>query len=305
MSSNRWISPALQGLLDELSTSPSSVLFGRGAALAEADQRRLATPERAPERWSGRETGLLTIEREILRAHREEVGHLVRQVSFALTRRLPGLVERLDPQLDRAAQARALPRETLEQTRRDLALLDHPPGVARLAQAIHLDLQSPHDALALLRQAQRIAPHASTLQHVAYWSLVTRRVVDCRQAIASSQDFALSEHQRYSIHLVQAATDLELGQFSSAGAQYLRLFKTNGLVVLALDAWYCFKRAGEDAIAAMAASAASQEFASLHHDGELQEIRTLLGSWGPAAIELLRSSPESAAFVELVEEDRQ
>lgn len=237
MSSNRWISPALQGLLDELSTSPSSVLFGRGAALAEADQRRLATPERAPERWSGRETGLLTIEREILRAHREEVGHLVRQVSFALTRRLPGLVERLDPQLDRAAQARALPRETLEQTRRDLALLHHPPGVARLAQAIHLDLQSPHDALALLRQAQRIAPHASTQQHLSFWYAFNGDNSRAVEAALAAIDASINEHDRTLGLIAAAFAWFKQGSYRYASRSYFDAYLHNESAFLLASAW--------------------------------------------------------------------
>jgi tetratricopeptide (TPR) repeat protein len=241
MSRNRWISPALQGLLDELASSPSSVLFGRGASLAPGAQTKLASAHRAPERWSGRETGLLAVERELLRAHREEVGHLVRQVSFALTRRLPGLVERLDPQLDRAAQARALPRETLQQTQRELARLDpdQPRGVARLAQAVQLDLQDPRDAIALLRQAQRIAPHASTLQHIAFWSGQLGNLRDCIAAAIQAISFCSSGPQFIGAHISAGFASFELGAFSQAAEYYSRAYSVDGSVHLLATSWLC------------------------------------------------------------------
>jgi tetratricopeptide (TPR) repeat protein len=241
MSRNRWISPALQGLLDELASSPSSVLFGRGAALAPGAQTKLASAHRAPERWNGRETGLLAIERELLRAHREEVGHLVRQVSFALTRRLPGLVERLDPQLDRAAQARALPRETLQQTQRELARLDpdQPRSVARLAQAVQLDLQDPRDAIALLRQAQRIAPHASTLQHTAFWNGQLGNLQDCLGAAIQAISFCSAGPEFVAAQISAGFASFELGAFSRAAEHYSRAHSVDGSVHLLATSWLC------------------------------------------------------------------
>lgn len=241
MSRNRWISPALQGLLDELASSPSSVLFGRGAALAPGAQTKLASAHRAPERWNGRETGLLAIERELLRAHREEVGHLVRQVSFALTRRLPGLVERLDPQLDRAAQARALPRETLQQTQRELARLDpdQPRSVARLAQAVQLDLQDPRDAIALLRQAQRIAPHAMNLQHLAFWQTSTGQFAHGFSNAVASLDFAAAGSQEVAGQISAGYSSFHLGDFVSASRYYFAAHRTDGSVHLLATSWIC------------------------------------------------------------------
>jgi tetratricopeptide (TPR) repeat protein len=264
MSRNRWISPALQGLLDELASSPSSVLFGRGAALAPGAQTKLASAHRAPERWSGRETGLLAIERELLRAHREEVGHLVRQVSFALTRRLPGLVERLDPQLDRAAQARALPRETLQQTQRELARLDpdQPRGVARLAQAVQLDLQDPRDAIALLRQAQRIAPHAMNLQHLAFWHCHLgeheRGLFDALNciAVASSGDHAAAGN-------VSAGLASYLrGAFSIASDHYQAAYDLSGSAHTLATAWLCDLMSGSQT-----AESKASELIAMQSDG--------------------------------------
>jgi tetratricopeptide (TPR) repeat protein len=239
MSRNRWISPALQGLLDELASSPSSVLFGRGASLAPGAQTKLASAHRAPERWSGRETGLLAVERELLRAHREEVGHLVRQVSFALTRRLPGLVERLDPQLDRAAQARALPRETLQQTQRELARLDpdQPRGVARLAQAVQLDLQDPRDAIALLRQAQRIAPHASTLQHLALWTTHTGRFQEALHIAIMAVEFAMDDAQLAASNTTAGFASFALGNYFLATKCYDAAYLSQPSVHLLAGSW--------------------------------------------------------------------
>jgi hypothetical protein len=239
--STRWMSPALQGLLEELSHNPDSVLFGTAAGLGPAAQHRLPSSQRVPEHWSGSEPNLKLVEREILRVHREEVGHLVRQLSFALTRRRPGLVQCLEPGLDRLARARALPREDLAAARRELgAPSSNDPlflPAARLAQATSLDLESPSEAIRLLRQAQRLAPHAWNLQHAAFWMAEIGNFLEANQLGHRANIFAQGEEIAYPCLLIQARSAFALGEHHLAFERYFGLAESRGNPQLFLDAW--------------------------------------------------------------------
>jgi hypothetical protein len=240
--STRWISPTLQGLLDELSQSPASVLFGRAAGLSSRAQQRLPSTKRTPPFWRGSEPGLTGLEREILRTHREEVGHLIRQLSFALTRRRPDLLRRLEPGLDRIASARALPRDQVHALRRDLANPDsHQPFLlpaARLAQAAHSDLESPEEAIHLLRQAQRLAPHAMNLQHVAWWCSVSGQTkIALGSAIRSEELTVPGTDQHYAAALVRAHIEFQQGAFELSAKRYFDLFGLYGGVELLAIGW--------------------------------------------------------------------
>jgi hypothetical protein len=240
--STRWISPTLQGLLEELSQSPNSVLFGRPAGQSDRAQQLLPSTKRTPPYWRGTEPGLTGLEREILRAHRDEVGHLIRQLSFALTRRRPDLLRRIDPGLDRIASARALPRDQIQALRRDLANPDaHQPYLlpaARLAQAATTDLETPAEAIHLLRQAQRLAPHAMNLQHVALWASVSGQSQLALSASIRAENLTTAgTGQHYAATLVRANVEYQQGSFSSSSDRYLNLFELNGSIDMLASSW--------------------------------------------------------------------
>lgn len=248
--STRWISPTLQGLLEELSQSPNSVLFGRAAGQSDRAQQRLPSTKRTPPYWRGTEPGLTGLEREILRAHRDEVGHLIRQLSFALTRRRPDLLRRLEPGLDRIASARALPRDQIQALRRDLANPDaHQPYLlpaARLAQAATTDLETPAEAIHLLRQAQRLAPHAMNLQHVAWWCCVSGQTKIALGSAIRSEDLTTpGTDQHLAASMVRAHVEFQRGAFGHSAERYFNLFELNGGVDLLANSWVASTAARE------------------------------------------------------------
>jgi tetratricopeptide (TPR) repeat protein len=220
------------------------MLFGRAAAAAPEDPGA-----RAPAVWTGKEPGLTGAEQELLRGYREELALLIRQLSFALTRRLPGVAAGLDPRVDSQARAQALSQEELagrrlaatELSERDQWL----PGAARLLRALEHELELPKEAVDLLRQAQRLAPHPMNLQHQAFWLERLCAYDEARQAAVAGLRLCRDPLWQASLSLILGRIDFASGRYLSAARWYDEANQREPSSALALSAWHCAQRAGD------------------------------------------------------------
>jgi tetratricopeptide (TPR) repeat protein len=252
---SRSISPALEQLLAELAQRPDSMLFGRAAA---ASTERLESS--APRLWTGKEPGLTAAEQELLRGYREELSGLIRQLSFGLTRSLPGVSALLDPRLDAEARARALPSDELAERRAAAARLPERdqwiPGAARLLRALEGELTRPEEALELLRQGQRLAPHPMTLQHQAFWLERLGRPDEALQAALAGWRSARDPLWRTALALILGRIHFATGRYSAASHWYGLAQRHEPSLAAALSAWHCALRAGQSSAAEAHAGAA-------------------------------------------------
>lgn len=298
---SRSISPALEQLLSELAQRPDSMLFGRAAG-AEPGRTEAA----APRQWTGKEPGLTSAEQELLRGYREELSGLIRQLSFGLTRRLPGVCALLDPRLDAEARARALPSDELAERRAAAARVPERdqwlPGAARLLRALEDELRRPEEALELLRQAQRLAPHPMTLQHQAFWLERLGRPEEALQAALAGWRSARDPLWRTALALVLGRIHYATGRFAAAARWYGLAQRGDSGVAAALSAWHCAQRAG-DSEAAEAFAGAALELAP-DALGAAREFRAVARAAGAELCLARGHGPRSDlwfdAFVEVV-----
>jgi tetratricopeptide (TPR) repeat protein len=201
--------------------------------------------------WTGKEPGLTGAEQELLRGFREELALLIRQLSFALTRRLPGVAAGLDPRIDDRARAQALSEEELAARRsaaNELPERDQwVPGAARLLRALEHDLEQPQEAVDMLRQAQRLAPHPMNLQHQAFWLERQGSYAEARQAAVAGLRLCRDPLWQASLSLILGRIDFVSGRYLSAAHWYDQANRREPSPALALSAWHCAQRAGDAA----------------------------------------------------------